>query len=125
MNNVLLRCDKSMSQNKPFLSSSNIMSKPSNSNCNALNAVLGTSLMANWASNNTACCHMKHSKLTDNILKMHLYFNIPKAISYFEGVSVSVCRYRQPLFYDCVTCLCFNDTCQFTPVPKLHLSFSV
>jgi len=70
------------------------MSKPSNSNCNALNAVLVPSLMANWASINTARCHAKHSKVMDNLLKMHLYFNIPKATSYFEGVSVSICRYR-------------------------------
>jgi hypothetical protein len=48
MNNVLLRCDKSTSQNKSFLLSLNIMSTQSNSNCDALNAVLGPSLMANW-----------------------------------------------------------------------------
>lgn len=45
---MLLRCDKSTSQNKPFLLSLNIMSTQSNSNCDALNAVLGPSLKANW-----------------------------------------------------------------------------
>jgi len=70
------------------------MSKPSNSNCNELNTVLGPSLMANWASNNTARCHTKYYKVMDNLLKMHPYFNIPKATAYFEGVIVSVCRYK-------------------------------